>query len=340
MKGLIVNVMVGAGLFAGALVAGLVATGRWSHEGTANIPVVNALFPAPQEADDGAHASAADAAATGHGEPQDGSHSVGQEPERERRPLVVAPSLFAPAETKGGGHGEPAAQDGGHGNEAGATAGHGPAAGHAKKDHGAAAKGAGQAEHDFAQLADSLHQNPDARYSPGAYFRFDGMPAGVTPDQLNASWKRVQDGLAELERRGKALDQREQELREFSEDLARRQTEVGKERAEVEALQRRLDERIARFQDEIKLVRSDEAAALKRNAKTLESFEPAKAAELLTEQWKTEAGQVDVLKLLEFMDKEAVDQILAELPNHLVREVLQKRLRVVKEPAAPASGRK
>jgi hypothetical protein len=176
-------------------------------------------------------------------------------------------------------------------------------------------------------------------YRPGSYFRFEGMPAGITAEQINAAWQRVQQVTTELEHRRVALDLRERELGALADDVARRQSELGRERTELEALQKRLDERIEQFREQVKLVRTDEVAGLKRNAATLASFEPQKAAELVQEQWKTEKGQDEVLKVLEFMDKDAVNSILKVLPNSMIREVLEKRLRVSKEaPAGSAPG--
>nr|MCU0867746.1 hypothetical protein [Planctomycetota bacterium] len=99
-------------------------------------------------------------------------------------------------------------------------------------------------------------------------------------------------------------------------------------------MQRQLDAKIQKFQEQVKLVRNDEAAALKRNAQTMASFEPAKAAEIIEDMWKTEKGQDEVLKLFEFMDKDAVNGILAVLPGPMTQDLLKKRLRVSKEPAA------
>lgn len=369
MKGMIVNVLVGVGLFAGALVGGLMATGRWNHDGVANIPVLNSFFPEPPKAEGeegkegeghgeskDAHGNAADAHVdAGHGAPADasGEHAApmgetanGQEPkDPPLQPLKRGKSVKQTEEPKGGGghgggHGEePAA----HGEEA--KGGHGEAA---KPEHGAdphAAPSHGESQHgslpekDFAQLTTNAH-DPDVRYKPGAYFRFEGMPAGVTPDQLNDAWKRVQEGVGELERRAKALDLREQELREFSDDIARRQTEVGKERAEVEAMQRQLDERIAQFQDQVKMIKTDEVALLQKNAKTYSNMPPAKVAELVRDYWKTESGQVQMLKTFEFLTADAYDQILAQLPNELVRELLERRGRIGRETMPSGAPRK
>ncbi len=377
MKGMIVNVVVGGGLFAGALVGGLAATGRLNHDGVANIPLLNKLFPAPPvdpsadpKADPNAdphaapgaetHGKPADAHGDGAGgEPADASHHdaapadepaaegaadgpQGQDPPGETKALKKGRSLFEP-EAKGGGEhgggggrGEDKKEHGG-GQEAKKEE-HATTE-HATPDHGAAGQAKHAAEHDFDQLGDELAQDRKSRYAPGGYFRFDGMPSGITPEKLNEAWRRVQEVMGDLEKRGQVLDLREKDLREFADDIARRQTEVGKERLEVENLQRQLDERIEQFQQQVKLVRTDEVAGLTRNAETLASFEPTKAVELITEQWKLESGQDEILKTLEFMEVDAVNAILAAMPNTLIREVLQKRLKVSKEPAAKPAGK-
>ncbi len=364
MKSLIVNGIAGVGLFVGALAGGLVATGRWNHEGVANIPLLNSMFPAPAEtpaggdgeakdanvAADGAkdathgasHDAATEASADAAASALDGTHTANpQDPKKLPLPKP-GKSLFSKEEKKSGGHGEEAPAEG-HGADP-AKADHGQQAAQDPAGHAPApaaeTKPTSMPERDFAHVGKELQHEPGVRYQPGALFRFEGLPAGVTPEQLNAAWKRVQDGLAEIERRTKAVEIKEQELREFSEDLARRQTEVGKERAEVEGMHRRLDERIEQFQDQIKLVRNDEVAGLKRNAQHLANFEPTKAVEIITDQWKTDAGQVEVLKLLEFMSKDDVDEILGVMPTALVRDVMQKRLKVTKEPTPAATPKK
>lgn len=370
MMGIVVKVAVGTLLFAGTLVGGLAATGRLNHEGTANIPVLNMLFPAPPEPAEGeatdgaATADGHDAAADGHGAPADGhagpadAHAApaddhagpadaahgeqdpvaGGEPRKQK----VGRSLNEPepkADAHGGhggdAHGAPAADA--HGKPAADAHGK-PADPHGKTAASAPTKdktGKGTApERDFDRLAASLDA-AKAQYSPGNLYRFDGLPAGVTPEQINDAWQRVQAQLADLDRRKVVLDQQEQQMRELGEDISRRQVALGKERVEVEQMQRQLDAKIQKFQETVTLVRADEAAALKRNAQTLTSFEPSKAAEYLEAQWKTEKGQDEALKLMEFMDKDALNEILAAMPGPTTADILKKRLRVTKEPAAP-----
>jgi hypothetical protein len=361
--GIVVKVVVGLLLFAGTLVGGLAATGRLDHDGVANIPGLNLLFPAPAEAPadpakDGEAGKAGDDAkagdavgAAGHGaEPSDASAATAAASEAEAaakpRRKKVGRSLTEPEPTNDahGGHGAADA----HG---GAAAGHGADAHGAGDDHGKAgapAPAPAPATEDRAQPAATHAAQRDLQrfgdalaaartpYVPGNLYRFDGLPAGVTADQINEAWQRVQAQLGDVDRRKAVLDQQEQQLREIGEDISRRQAALGKERVEVEQMQRQLDARIQKFQQTVTLVRADESAALKRNAQTLTSFEPAKAAELLEAQWKTERGQDEALKLMEFMDKDALNEILAAMPAATTADVLKKRLRVTKEAATPA----
>lgn len=368
MKSLIVKIVVGLFLFAGSLVGGLAATGRLTHEGTANIPLLGSFFPEPKKADgehgagEGKAADPAHAAPLGEtanadhkgeaGAAKDASHTT-QDPQgvpgtpRKQKTgrSVVQPEPPPAEEGHGGGHGEAPAKADDHGaaketekpgeaEHTGKPDGHGQPAGDASKE------GQHAVEKDFQQLEHSLATDPKNKYAPGGYFKFDGMPAGLTPEQINEAWQRVQGVLGDIDRRKMSLDLRDQELQELADDVGRRQKELGDERLKIEQEHRRLDARIQKFQEQVKLVRSDEVTALKRNAQTLASFEASKAAELVLEQWKTDRGQDDVLKLMEFMDKDAVNDILKALPGPMVQDLLKKRLHVSKETAPSGAAKK
>jgi hypothetical protein len=145
----------------------------------------------------------------------------------------------------------------------------------------------------------------------------------------------VQGLVSEVEQRKTALDIREKDLQELANDISKRQAELGQLRARLDEMQRSIDAKIQKFQDQVKLIRNDEVAGLKRNAATLASFEPAKAAEIVLQQWGSEKGQDEVLRLFEFMDKDAVNEILKVLPAATTQDLMKKRLRVSKESAAP-----
>ena len=361
MKSLILKLVVGVVLFVGALVGGLAATGRLNHQGTANIPLLGTFFPAPPTAEGGnppeqgaagEHAPAARPAPAGEvadgklagapGEPVDAAHQQGPQgdPAGPVRQKVGRSVLQPEVKTAGGDHGEAGAKQG---EQAGGGDPH--KGGEKPPDHAApppragAAHGEHAVEQDMQRIEDALAGDKDNQYVPGGLFRFDGMPAGLTPEQINEAWQRVQGVLGEIERRKTALDLREQELQELADDISRRQHELGAERNKIDQRHRDLDARIQKFQEQVKLVRNDEVAALKRNAQTLASFEPSKAAELVTDQWKSERGQDEVLKTLEFMDRDAVNEILKELPNPMVQDLLKKRLRVSKESTPSTPGK-
>ena len=313
----------------------------------------------------GKEAGAADAHGATPGEPTNADHSGGegaphdasaesQEPQGEEGPRrskagksVVQPEV-KPADGHGGG-GEKAA-GGDHGGGGDAHGGGDAAHGEAKPDHDkkptkeagghggkAEADGAANPEKDFAKLEQSLTNDRQNKYAPGGYFTFQGMPAGITPEQINEAWQRVQGVLADLEQRKTALDLREKDLQVLSDDIDNRIRRIADERLNIENLARQHDERIAKFQEQVKLVRNDEAAALKRNAQTYASFERSKAADLLSELWRTEKGKDDVLKTFEFMDKDAVNEILAAMTPPIAQDVMKMRLRVSKEAASSAT---
>lgn len=347
MVGILIKVLVGVTLFAGSLVGGLAATGRLNHEGVANIPVLNALFPAP--AGDGEHGDGQGDGGSGDpaGHATDAAHTAAETavahdaaaPHGESKPTSYrrGRSFENPQEPAGGGHGQ------GHGQDPHADDAHPPAA------HPTSVSAAGKREpqgedpasgeqdqkprRDFAEVA---AEQGKQGYRPGALFHFEGMPAGITPKELNAAWQRVKDAVAEVRQRQVSLDLREQELKELADDISRRQQSLGELQLSVEHMHKQLDEKIARFERTVILVKDEEVAKLKENAETLASFESSKSAELIQQQWASEVGQRAILRLLRFMEKESVNEILAELPNAMVQDIMEKRMQVSREAAAPA----
>lgn len=334
MKKLIVNVVAGAVLFAGSMAGMLAATGRLNHEGTQSIPLLGALFPAPEKPAEGKDAAKDEGKDAAKDADKDGAKThepakaapVAQGPETPT--LKRGRSLFDKEEKPEDGQGGGAAKEG-HGDQKPDD--------HAKADTHAEQPKAPEPrpEPTVANLQGQTSHRREVSYTPGSYFKFDGMPAGVTPEQLNEAWQRVQQQIAELDKRKSALDQREQQMQTLEQDVARRQTDLGSERTKLQNLQQAIEARIEQFHQQVKMVRLDEVAGLKRNAATLAALEVSKAAELVKEQWRTEAGQDLILKTLEVMDKDAANTILGALSdNVLLREILDRRLRLVREAAA------
>ena len=335
MVGMVTKVMVGVGLFVGSLFGGLALTGRLNHEGTANIPVLSSFFPVAQGAADSA--TATESARAGEDDDQQGpSTSASLRP-------TMGVSLREPEPASAASHGEdPHAQDQ-HGE---ATHGHDDASDEARPT--------GVADGDLDRSASMSPEEASARaladfrrieaaqgktgYKPGVLFHFEGMPAGVSPEQLNEAWARVQAAQKQVDQRKVAVDLREQELVELADDISRRQKDLSKLQLAIEQMQKRLDDKIARFRNTVILVKDEEVAKLKENAETLASFESSKAAELVQQQWSSELGQREILRIFRFMEKESVNEVLAELPNPMVQDILQKRMQVSRE-AKPDAGR-
>jgi len=332
MKKLLVNAVLGIGLFVGALFGGLAATGRLNHEGAGQLPLLGSFFPPPPAADPaeadlhGAKGQPAEASAGG-AEPQ------GEGVERKQK---VGRSVEKPeAKLAEGGHG------GGHGaagGDHGAPAKDAHAAGNKASGSKPPAKdGPHAAERDFDLRQQALANDRKNKYAPGGLFTFEGMPAGLTPEQINEAWQRVQSVLTDLEQRKAVLDQREKDLQILADDVDQRRRKLAEKMVEIENEARKLDARIAAFTEQVKLVRSDEVAALRNNAQTYAKLEPSKVAELVGELWRTEKGQDEVLKTFEFMDKNRVNEILEQLPNPTIIEMMRKRLRISRE-AVPTAG--
>jgi hypothetical protein len=349
MVGILIKVAVGAALFVGSLLGGLAATGRLNHEGTANIPVLSSFFPAPEESEHaeggegapdehaaeegGAHAS--DASSHDDGAPVEAAGQQGQGPKK--RLPKTGPSFKNPEEPKSsGGHG------GGHGEES--TAGHADGGQGAHGQHPAPAgetnkkprkqpkpEQRSQAERDFDRAAERAGKTG---YSPGEYFQFGGMPAGVTPEQLNEAWQTVQRELKEAAQQRVANELKEAELKEFASDISRRQKALGAEQLRLEKMRQELDEKILAFEARVIILKDTEVQKLKRNAETMAAFERSKAAELIEQQWSSETGQKEIVRLLEVMDRDAVNEILAELPNPMVQDILKKRMQLAREATA------
>ena len=326
MKSLLGKLAIAVVLFAGSLVVALAATGRLNHAGVANIPLLARFFPEPAPEQQAAPIGET-AAAAHRGEPgaaADATQSKQtQEPQAAPRKQKTGRSVVRPELAREITRGEASADQS-------ATRG---------EERSKPAPTAAAPEHDAGPAQQPLAQDPDNRYAPGKYFKFEGMPAGLTPEQINEAWQRVQVELEQIERRKTQLDLREQELQELAADVARRQKELGHERTRIADEHLRLDARIEKFEQQVKLVRKDEASAYKRNAMTLSALGASKAAELISDQWKTDRGQSEVLKLVEFMDEDDLAGILELLPTALVQDLMSKRLRVSKE-AAPSGSRK
>ena len=336
MKSLVINVIAGVGLFAGSVVGTLAATGRLNHEGVANIPVLKSLISASADAS-GEAGEEAD-----HSKGAAGAQDLSGMPDALLRVKTSDPA--SSEEAKDDGHG-----NAGHGDEGGdegdTLAVYVPdptlvqAQPQQEPDTDAGRRHA--AEQDLHDLEQDLEQaGKSSRYTPGGYFRFEGLPAGVTAEELNDLWRRAQKTTADLDRRAKALDEKEQYLNGIAKDIDRRYGELSKQQEALSLLEAELDARIEEFSQQVNVILKEEEKGLREYAKTMESLEPSKVAELIQEEWKLESGQKHVIKWLEFMQSEAANSVIEKLPNTLIHDVLKKRMQLGRQSASSSSSRK
>jgi flagellar motility protein MotE (MotC chaperone) len=177
-----------------------------------------------------------------------------------------------------------------------------------------------------------LGQEP---YRPGRLWSFPRIEPGIGVDELNDILRRAKKAQEDVTRERAALEQRRAELDAREQDIADRQQLVLSKMTEVEQMRARLQAEVDDFRNTVLLIRDDESAGLKALATTLQGIEPSKAASVIIKWWETEEGQTKALKVWTVMDPDAANAILGEMDVELVRQVLDKRLKVVREPAKP-----
>lgn len=348
MKSILVMTATGALLFAGTAVGVLVAQGRWSHEGTRGIPLLGALFPAPT-ATGTPEGEVADAAARrGAGgiaeaeAPQEPNRTgprktgVGGLPVEPRLPYRRGDSVLQPTRNDAGhgdGQGDPA---GGHGGAARPERPQGE--GTRPKAEGAGEPGAesatppapnGESSAEFQRKLDQVVGQ--GRWRPGRLFDFKPIEPGITVDEINEIRRRANEAMAQVERERAALDKRKSELDAREQDIRDRQEDVLKKMREIEQARVQLEKDAEEFARRVVLIRADEEKGLKEVARSVAAQTPTRAAAILAEWWGREDTQARALKVLTLMETEAADAILAEMKESQVREVLDKRLRVLRE---------
>lgn len=298
----------------------------------------------------GGHAPAGDGhGADAHG--QEPSKSLGRE---KPLPYRVGTSVLKPEEPAkggghGGGHGGEAKKDGhgadaGHGAEAahGAEAPHGDAA-HADQTHGkdahgdahAPAKPEGESKGSAEWRAKTHAMFGQGQYQPGKLWNFPQIESDLGADELNEILRRARLADGEIEREKARLARERTELEARERDVADRQEAVMKAMAEVLNERAKLQAEINEFHNTVLLIGKDEVSSLQTVAQTLAKVEPKSAASVIKDWWKTEAGQTQALKIWTVMDQDAANAILAELDVDMIRQVLEKRLKVAREQGKP-----
>jgi len=335
MKNILVMAAAGIGLFVATAVGLLAAQGRLDYEGTRGIPGLSLLFSEPAKKDPkAADKGHGDTKEKDKGEPGQGH---GEPPAKDERskllkgdeplPFRKAGSILnPPKEGEGGGqHGKPAE----HGAQAPKDSEHGetkekPEPTEQDPGHGEAKKPT-----EWQQKMDDLMG--EGQYRRGRLFQFQRLEGGMSQDELNEILKRVQKMQTDLENSQRAIDKRKQELDSRENDIRDRQKAVADKLVEIQNERAKLEREVEEFHKTVLLIRGDELKGFQDLARTLASFEPRRAADILLEFWQTEEGQVKALKILTVMEPEPADAIVGEFQTKQVKDFLEKRLKVIRE---------
>jgi DNA-binding transcriptional MerR regulator len=310
MKHYLIMAAAGIGLFVATVIGLLGMQGRLNHEGTRGIPLLGALFPAPAE-------PTPPDRATDAGGPAAGSRGEGLGKE-ERTPYRLGESLFDGSKDAGEPkHGEPpAAHDGAPATQDPPTATSRPTD---PQDP--------QWEHKVEDLMS------EGAYERGRYFKFPRLEAGISVQAINDILKDARDQRARIEEERAVLARRKAELDARELDIKDRQEDVQRRIQELEQLRGRIEQEIKDAHGTVLLIKQTEMARWREHAKSVAALGSRKAADILLEWWKTEEGQEKVLKTLAAMPEDSRDQVLAALSVPQVRELLDRRLQVIVEPA-------
>ena len=173
---------------------------------------------------------------------------------------------------------------------------------------------------------------PAARgFGSGELFDLRRLEAiGLTVDDVNAIVEQARKDRqaaaaerSELYRLRRGLEVRERDVAERHARLAKLMDDVVTER-------KRVEQAIQDFNERVTELRIDEVAALEETARTIGKLTPAAGAELIVEFWQGEDGPNKVVKILAVMNKDRADEILAHLDTRRAREILEKRMTVIR----------
>ncbi len=354
MKNLIVMGATGAGLFC-ATVAGLLGVqGRLNYEGTKNIPVLNSLFTAPlpsadgEAGEDGDHPKTAagqtddHAGGTkGHEKPGDEehgdeSHGDGGHDKKSKEPqtkyeYVQGKSINAPPPDEGGGGhggGDEAAQGGdAHGEGKPKKSRKTPS----RPDHKTPEQERqAKLQREFERKKQWLHSIDDRYRGPGDLFEMPRIKAGMSVEEINSVVSRAQSMMKDVERKQAVLEEQRLNLEVRERDIADRQGRVDKLINQVQEERTKVEQAIEEFNKRVLYLRPQEESGLKEIARTVASLTSDAAKELIMNYWRTPEGQNKAIKILAVMDKEKVDLIIAEMETQTMREILEKRMTIVR----------
>lgn len=163
-------------------------------------------------------------------------------------------------------------------------------------------------------------------------FRYPRLDSGQSAADMEEQMLRIHRMEDEARRRLAIVEEREIDLGIRERDLADRERAIAQSMMEVDAAKERLDRRIAEFEQRVTLVEKDEVAGVLTFGRSLASFDPSRAAQIVMQEFESEVGRQRIVKVMTLMDSDDADRILSRVPDDKVRELLIERLDVVLEP--------
>lgn len=178
------------------------------------------------------------------------------------------------------------------------------------------------------------------RYERGRLFEFPRIPANLSVDGINRILARAREEMARAQSEREEIKKRQSDLDARERDILDRQETVMREIQRVEQMRTQLEQQIKEAQGLVLLIRQGEVQRYKETARTLANLPAEKAAQVLLDWWRTEAGQEQALKTLELMLPDARDALLDALDVSQLRAVIDRRLRVMQEPPRTGAERR
>ncbi|MCA8957225.1 MAG: hypothetical protein KDC87_14210, partial [Planctomycetes bacterium] len=183
---------------------------------------------------------------------------------------------------------------------------------------------------DFERRKEWLHTKGASYSGPGDLFEMPRLQAPLSVAEVNSTVHRAQQMMEEIKQERAALAKMRRDLEIRYQDIADRQKSVSKLMNEVEAKRLLVERTIEDFNKRVLELRVDEEAGLKEVARTIGTLSPQAAKQLILNYWRTPDGQDKAVKILAVMEKERVDQIIAQMDTEQMRQVLEKRMTIAR----------
>jgi hypothetical protein len=311
MKNVLLMVIIGIGLFLGAMVGLLAAQGRLTYEGTRSIPILNRLFEKPAEdpANKGKEDNADATGGKGNGGDQEAPDSgFGTQAQR--------PLPYRREDLSGNDGSDP----GSAGSNSKPLVTRKPEQPKRRDPNRKPTK----EEREWAMRRNQVeNQHP---YSRGL-FDFKTIKADITLREFNDMVRQVQKKQQQQAEMDATLNKKRRDLETQMDDVLYRQQEVAKQMQQVVLERDKLDGRIEEFHKKVLLVKQDELEGLKENARNIANLDAETGRDLILSWWNQgPAGEARAIKTLSVMTREAVESIMETMETDRLREILDKRL--------------